>query len=103
MNALREAEAALGDLNGFGDQANDNAESLGGDNPWDDLQKELAAFESSGGFGGDLGMSMDTPEPAAPAAPSADDASIWNFGSTDDSSGSDDDMSGDMFSGFGSF
>ncbi|MGN1120159.1 MAG: hypothetical protein ACI4Q4_07355, partial [Oscillospiraceae bacterium] len=101
MKALREAEAALGDLSGLGEPAADTAaDSLGGDNPWDDLQKELAAMESAGGLGTDFGMG-EPEKPAEPAAPSADDASIWNFGSSDSSS--DDDMSGDMFGGFGGF
>ena len=70
-------------------------------NPWDDLQKQLEAMEQSGFGGLDLG---DAPEPKAedPKPVSADDSSIWDFGSGESSdNNSDDDMSGDMFGGFG--
>lgn len=73
------------------------------DNPWANLQAQLDAMEKSGDFGSD-----DSGNDAGPAitsdsaqAPSADDSSIWNFGS--DSSSSDDmsdDMSADLFGSF---
>ena len=79
-------------------------------NPWEELQKQLEAMEQSGFTEQDLSEPEEsTPAPAAKpadntATPSADDASIWNFGNGDTSSSdSDDDMSGDMFGGFGGF
>lgn len=103
MKALLEAEKSLGSLDDAIQEDNTGAsDALDSDNPWADLQKQLEAMEQSG-----LGMDMGSDEPAAPApepaAPSADDASIWNFGSTDSSGNSDDDMSGDAFGGFGGF
>ena len=48
--------------------------------------------------------SEETEDSDEPATPSADDASIWNFGDIDSQSdGGDDDMSSDIFSGFGGF
>lgn len=107
MNALREAEEALNNMGGS--KMDDSAsEDTSGSNPWDDLQKQLEEMEKAGNFGD---LSFDTPEPepnqaaAAPAAetPSADDASIWDFGMGGETESSDDDMSGDMFGGFGGF
>lgn len=105
MKALLEAEKSLGSLDDAIQENNTTtSDGLDSDNPWADLQKQLEAMEQSG-----LGMDMGIDEPAAPvpapepAAPSADDASIWNFGSSDNSGNSDDDMSGDAFGGFGGF
>ncbi len=105
MKALREAEEALNSIAPAADTASNDtvitsSDSSAGSDPWADLQKQFEAMEQSGNFGA-------AEEPAAPAAnedpvaPSADDAAIWNFG--DSSTSSDDDMSGDMFGGFGGF
>ena len=112
MKALREAEAALNslapaetDMSEEAPAASSSADSgsSAGD-PWADLQAQLEAMEQSGNFS-DSDVLGDT-APAAvataandPAAPSADDSSIWDFGGSSDS---DDDMSGD-FGGFGGF
>lgn len=74
-------------------------EKVDDSNPWAALQNELFAMEKTGDFGDpetDNGSSS-----ADPAAPSADDSNIWDFGDTD-SSNSDDDMgmSSDLFGGF---
>lgn len=105
MKALLEAEKSLGSLDGAIQEDNTtSADGLDSDNPWADLQKQLEAMEQ-GGLGMDMGLEEpETPAPAPePAAPSADDASIWNFGNTDSSGNSDDDMSSDAFGGFGGF
>lgn len=109
MKALREAEEALNSLAPAAAEATIDEEpaaaasksSSASDDPWADLQKQFEAMEQAG-----LGA-MEEPAPAAqpepqaePAAPSADDSSIWNFGSSSDS---EDDMSSDMFGGFGGF
>lgn len=104
MKTLRDAEASFGALGmSFGgDSSNDNSSTessgglgLGGD--WADLQKELEAMEA----GASAAMaSAAEPAPAKkeePEAPAVDDASIWDMGGDS----SDDDMSGDMFGGFG--
>lgn len=83
------------------------------DNPWANLQAQLNAMEMSGDFGSDDNGNDAQPEMTsdAQAAPSADDADIWNFGmdlggsssdsSSDDMSGDmNDDMSADLFAGF---
>lgn len=113
MKALREAEQALNDL-APADAAEDNlstADSAAGSssdssNPWADLQKQLEDMEQSGSFAAETDIpTNDEPSSAEadPAAPSADDSSIWNFGNSTSSSSDDDDMSGDMFGGFGGF
>lgn len=113
MKALREAEQALNDL-APADAADDNlsaADSAAGSssdssNPWADLQKQLEDMEQSGSFAAETDIpANDEPSSAEadPAAPSADDSSIWNFGNSTSSSSDDDDMSGDMFGGFGGF
>lgn len=111
---LEAAEAAFGgggsNLDFDTDEQPDNEpEPANGDNPWEDLQKQLEAMEQSGNFG--------EPEPeAAPApaseeplgqvfeseetqVPTTDDSSIWDFSSSDSSS-DDDDMSSDVFANF---
>lgn len=102
MQGLREATAALG-LGGSLEEPDDTPlmTDMGGSNPWDDLQKQLEQLEQSGGMNSEMDTSDKTEEPAAP---SADDASIWNFGDVGSSNGGgDDDMSSDMFGGFGGF
>ena len=107
MKALRDAEASFGSLglsfnNGDDEEeepASSNAGSAGGldlGGGWADLQKELEAMES----GSSAPAAAPAPQPKAeePEAPAVDDSSIWNMGSD---SSSDDDMSGDMFGGFG--
>ena len=112
MKALREAEEALNSMAppasvSMDDDAADTvAADSGSDssNPWADLQKQLEAMEQSGGVPDEAPAAQAEPVaaavPADPAAPSADDSSIWDFGSGESS---DDDMSGDMFGGFGGF
>lgn len=117
MKALRDAEAGLGMLGGS-DAAADNAPKetaqsaakLDMGDPWADLQAQLEAMEKAGNFGDDGSSAAPSePEPAQdtmpdPEAPSADDASIWNFGNGDETTdSSDDDMSSDAFGGFGGF
>lgn len=117
MKALREAEAALNSIAGGAGASFEEEDSTSSapaeeapaaaaesdaNDPWADLQKQLEAMEQSGG----LSASAEQPDTAAeseqPAAPSADDASIWNFGS-DSSGDSEDNMSSDMFGDFGGF
>ncbi|MDE7193430.1 MAG: hypothetical protein K2O14_05615, partial [Oscillospiraceae bacterium] len=102
MQGLREASAALGLGGGLEDSGDTPLMTdMGGSNPWDDLQKQLEQLEQSGGMNSGA-ETQDKPE--EPAAPSADDASIWNFGDGGSSNESgDDDMSSDMFGGFGGF
>ena len=113
MKALREAEEALNSMAPPASVSMDEDESAAApepivdnsSNPWADLQKQLEAMEQSGAVSAE--PAAEEPEPVAmapadPAAPSADDSSIWDFGSTGGDS-SDDDMSGDMFGGFGGF
>lgn len=110
MNALLgQMSASLENAGGSADNVSEAEEetSSADDNPWASLQAQLDAMEKSGNFGGD--DSGNAPEPEmtteAPAAPSADDSSIWNFGNSSDSGSSgDDDMSDDMSADlFGSF
>ena len=71
-------------------------------NPWAALQNELMAMEKSGDLGSsDIETDTSSAESAS-AVPNADDSAIWDFGSTDMSSGDDDDMgmSSDMFGNF---
>ncbi len=111
MKALREAEEALNSLAPAADTSMDDtvvtSDSSASSDPWADLQKQFEAMEQSGNFGA-AEEPAATSAPAAsedPVAPSADDAAIWDFGSTSDSSDDDmsGDMSGDMFGGFGGF
>lgn len=105
LKALQEAEDALSSIaasGGAGSVSMDDTPSAA--DPWGDLQKQLEAMEQ-GGVTGDAVFTMDEPQAAPqhddPAAPSADDAAIWDFGGSSDSD-SDDDMSSD-FGGFGGF
>lgn len=110
MKALREAEEALNNLAPAAAEAvvDDtpaavSESSSASDDPWADLQKQFEAMEQAGLGAVEEPAAAAQPETQAePAAPSADDSSIWNFGS-DNSSSSDDDMSSDMFGGFGGF
>lgn len=108
MKALREAEEALNSLSAPATEPDDNVissdESSSAGDPWADLQKQFEAMEAAGNIGGeDASVSQPAPEPD-PVAPSADDSSIWNFGvDMGGSSDSEDDMSSDMFGGFGGF
>lgn len=107
QKALRDMAAMMGnsapaaeeDTSGAGD-----SDSSAGSDPWGDLQKQLEAMEQSGSFGtGDDSFAAAETVPAQPeepAAPSADDSAIWDFGGS--ASDSDDDMSSD-FGGFGGF
>lgn len=110
MNALLgQMSASLESAGGSADNVSEAEEetSSADDNPWASLQAQLDAMEKSGNFGSD--DSGNAPEPEmtteAPAAPSADDSSIWDFGTPSDSDSSgDDDMSDDMSADlFGSF
>ncbi len=104
--ALREAEAMLNSMAPVAEVSMDDEADVGGasassdsdsSNPWADLEKELATMQT----GGAAAPAAEQPAaPADPAAPSADDSSIWDFGGGDSS---DDDMSGDVFGGFGGF
>ena len=103
MKALQEAEDALSSIAASGGAASVSMdETSSAADPWGDLQKQLEAMEQ-GGATGDAVFVMDEPQAAPqhddPAAPSADDTAIWDFGSSSDS---DDDMSSD-FGGFGGF
>lgn len=103
MQALRDAGAALGSMGGSLEEPNDAPlmTDMGGGNPWDDLQRQLEQLEQSGAMNA---AADDNDKTEEPAAPSADDAAIWNFGDgSAQSEGSDDDMSSDMFGGFGGF
>lgn len=107
MNALLgQMSASLESAGGSAELDNEPAEepaSSSDDNPWASLQAQLDAMEKSGNYGEDSTESEPEGETITdvPQAPSADDANIWNFGS---SSSSDDDMSDDMSADlFGSF
>lgn len=104
--ALREAEAMLNSMAPVAEVSMDDDADVGGasassdsdsSNPWADLEKELATMQTGGA---EAPAAEQPAAPADPAAPSADDSSIWNFGGGDSS---DDDMSGDVFGGFGGF
>ena len=111
MKALREAEAALNSLapsNALDGQLEDEPVAVSSStddsisDPWADLQKQFEAMEQSGNIptGND-----EVQQPAhanEPPVPSADDSSIWDFGSMGSGSSGDDDMSSD-FGGFGGF
>lgn len=110
MKALREAEAALNNLApaDMDDDSTDtaavaSATDSSASDPWADLQKQFEAMEQSGNFGADESTYQQEEKSAEPAAPSADDSAIWDFGSTSSDAESDDDMSSDMFGGFGGF
>lgn len=107
---LRQAELTFGGAGGGSsveaEESEPEPESTGGDdsgNPWAALQNELLAMEKSGDLGS-MDIESDTSmEMSDPAVPNADDSAIWDFGSTDMSSDSDDDdmgMSSDMFGSF---
>ena len=107
MKALREAEEALNSLAPAAAAPEDNVittdDSASSGDPWADLQKQFEAMEAAGNIGEEAPAAQPAPEPD-PVAPSADDSAIWNFGTdTGSSSDSDDDMSSDMFGGFGGF
>ncbi len=116
MKALREAEEALNSMSAnpsMGasmdeDEVIESSDSNSDANdPWADLQKQFEAMEKSGNFTDDVvqdapeAQPQPQPEPD-PAVPTTDDSSIWDFSDSGDSSG-DDDMSSDMFGGFGGF
>lgn len=113
MKALRDAEANLGMLGGSMSDPEPEPEDekpapkLDMGDPWADLQAQLEAMEQAGNFGDDGSSAADEPAPAPnakdPEVPSADDASIWSFGSGSSEESSDDDMSSDAFGGFGGF
>ncbi len=116
MKALRDAEASLGMLGAAIDTPEPEPEQekaspkIDMSDPWADLQAQLEAMEKAGNFGDDGSSAADNAEPAPapeaakdPEAPSADDASIWNFGGGSSEDSSDDDMSSDAFGGFGGF
>ena len=111
MKALREAEAALNSLapnKALDGQIEDepvaaSSSSDDSSDPWADLQKQFEAMEQSGNIptGDD---SMQQPAHAnEPPVPSADDSSIWDFGSMGGGSSSDDDDMSSDFGGFGGF
>lgn len=106
MRALREAEEALNNVKESADTNDDDDKKVPtAEDPWADLQKQLEAMESANGGGSTI--EYDEPEPVQQeepqaAPPSADDSSIWDFGGSVSSEGSDDDMSSD-FGGFGGF
>lgn len=100
MKTLEDAEKKLHDLGG-GSVEFQPDEPKGASSPWDDMQKELDALEKSGAFNASDDIAAQ-PEPETPAAPSADDSSIWNFGTEPTAdTGSDDDMMSSDFGGFG--
>ena len=106
MKALREAEEALNSLAPPSDDTTENtvitSDDSSASDPWADLQKQFEAMEAAGVSAVEEAPAAQ-PEPD-PVAPSADDSAIWNFGTdTGSSSDSDDDMSSDMFGGFGGF
>lgn len=112
MKALREAEEALNNMAAPPSEVSmdDNIETITSNdsaddssNPWADLQKQLEAMEQSGDTGDIVAPTQTSAAPAEPAAPSADDSAIWNFGSSDSDDDMSGDMSGDMFGGFGGF
>ncbi len=107
MNALLgQMSANLESSGGSADNAAEDMSASNDDNPWANLQAQLDEMEKSGNFGGEEPGAAPEPDMTAeaPAAPSADDSSIWNFGMPSDSDGSDDDMSDDMSADlFGSF
>lgn len=105
MKALREAEEALNNLAPPSDNTAEDtvitSDDSSASDPWADLQKQFEAMEAAGIPAEEAPVAQPEPDPAAP---SADDSAIWNFGAdTGSSSDSDDDMSSDMFSGFGGF
>ncbi len=110
MKALREAEAALNSLAPSSLDATiedepvvtSTSDDSSGD-PWADLQKQFEAMEQSGNIPTGDDAVQQPAASSAPPVPSADDSSIWDFGSMgSSSSGDDDDMSSD-FGGFGGF
>ncbi len=110
MKALREAEEALNSLAAPAAESNSTDTVITSDDsgssgdPWADLQKQFEAMEQAGNIGGDVDAAPAAQPEPDPVAPSADDSSIWNFGTDAGTSGdSDDDMSSDMFGGFGGF
>lgn len=104
---LKQAELTFGSAANASDEpevpeAPKPEEKADDSNPWAALQNELFAMEKSGDFGeSETESDMDMSSAADPAAPSADDSSIWDFGENS-SSNSDDDMgmSSDLFGGF---
>ena len=101
MKTLEDAEKKLHDLGGGSVEFQPDEPKGGASSPWDDMQKELDALEKSGAFSSSDDITAQ-PEPETPAAPSADDSSIWNFGTgASADTGSDDDMMSSDFGGFG--
>lgn len=80
-------------------EESDPEEKVDDSNPWAALQNELFAMEKTGDFGESEADSSGSS--ADPAAPSADDSNIWDFGESDNSNSDDDmGMSSDLFGGF---
>ncbi len=104
MNALLGQMSAGLEGMGGSDSMDQPAEepAAADDNPWANLQAQLDAMEKSGDFGGDDSGSAPEPEITGESAqaPSADDSSIWNFGSDSSSDDMSDDMSADLFGSF---
>lgn len=104
MKTLENAEKKLQSLGGGSAEIapeQPKMADLGASSPWDDMQKELDALEKSGAFNSSE-EEFEQPESETPAAPSADDSSIWNFGTESAAeSTSDDDMMSSDFGGFG--
>ena len=110
---LKQAEATFGKAAGDADKEKTEPEQEASvpetkaddsSNPWAALQNELLAMEKSGNFGeseSDADMSDSSLED--PAAPNADDSSIWDFGESNSNSPDDDSdmsMGADLFGGF---
>ncbi|MGN0649644.1 MAG: hypothetical protein ACI4KM_04340 [Oscillospiraceae bacterium] len=99
MKALREAEAALAGTDSSDAPAQAVEEAPAEDDPWADLQRQLEAMEQDGSL---TEENQDAAADANTQTDSADNSSLWDFGSADGGS-SDDDMSSDAFGGFGGF
>lgn len=104
---LKQAELAFGGVTGASveeeePEKEEASSNDAGDNPWAALQDELFAMEKSGSLDNSDDDSSSSPSSGDPAAPNADDSSIWDFGMDSDSGSSDDDMgmSSDLFGNF---
>ena len=107
---LKQAELTFGGATGRPSEEENEVEesepasssSADSANPWAALQDELMAMEKSGDLGS-ADIETDTGAAESAAAPSADDANIWDFGDSSTSSSDDDDdmgMSSDLFGNF---
>lgn len=104
---LKQAELAFGGAGGGSSVQNEEESepetdgSQGDDsaNPWAALQNELLAMEKSGDLGEPENDTIPEEAISDPAAPSADDSAIWDFGNDNSDSSEDDDMgmSSDLF------